>query len=127
MWPSVMAPCCQPCTCGAAAACFAHTLLMIEATISTKSRRKTCLQSMHCDKERCRRHIAGSVVMNRDGGAGPVDEHLLAGSVVLPEHDILISAPSPVKFAKTAVAVAVRMRLAILLPQELQSDMFVGL
>ena len=81
----------------------------------------------HRDKERSLRHIAGSVVMNRDGWSSPIDEHLLAGFVVLPEDDILISAPSPIQFAETAVAVAVRMSLAILFPQQLQGDMFVGL
>ena len=46
MWRPAMAPCCQPSTYGAAAVCFAHTLLMIEATISTRSLRKTCRRSM---------------------------------------------------------------------------------
>ena len=43
----------------------------------------------------------------------------------LPEDDILIPAPSPIQFAKTAVSVAARLSLAVLFPQQLQGDMFV--
>ena len=46
MWPPATASCCPPCTYGADVVCFAHTLLMIAATISTKSLRKTCQRSM---------------------------------------------------------------------------------
>ena len=45
-WQPAMASCCQPCTSGAGAVCFAHIPSTTAATISKKSRRKTCPRSM---------------------------------------------------------------------------------
>ncbi len=79
----------------------------------------------HGDEERSRRDIAGLAIVDRHRGAGPVDEHLLAGLCVLPEHDVVIPVPPLIQLAETAVAVAVRLRFAILFPEQLQGHMFV--
>ena len=63
----------------------------------------------HGDEQRSGRGLAGFAVVNRDRWSGPVDEHLLAGSVVLPQHDILIPVPALIQLAEAAVAVAVRL------------------
>ena len=81
----------------------------------------------HGDEHRCRCGLAGFAVMNRHGVAGPVDERLLARLVVLPEHDILIPVPSLIQLTEPAVAIAVRMSFAILLPEQLQRQMLVCL
>ena len=58
---------------------------------------------------------------------GVIDEHLLAGAVLLPQHQVEFLQPPPVEIAEAAVAVAVRVGLAVLLPEQLQGDVFVGL
>ena len=46
------------------------------------------------DKQRGRRDLAGTLVVDRDGVAGPVHEHLLASAMLLAQHHILVSAPA---------------------------------
>src|SRR5262249_6190875 len=71
-----------------------------------------------------RRLSEGAVGMvNRDGGAGPVEEQFLAGTVFLPQDYILLLLPTPVELAEPAVAVAVRMVFTVLLPKQLQSQL----
>src|SRR6476646_3039081 len=65
--------------------------------------------------------------MKRNRWSRPVDEHLLAGLVLLPEHDVLCPAPALVQLAESAVAVSIRLAFAILFPEQLQGDMLVGL
>jgi hypothetical protein len=55
----------------------------------------------HRYEKLCRHHVAGLVVVNRNRRTGPVDEHLLACLVILPERDILI--PPPVRAVLYAV------------------------
>ena len=71
--------------------------------------------------------LAALRVMNRDGGPGVIHEHLLAGAVLLPQHQVELLQPPPIEFAETAVAVALRVVLAALLPDQLQGQVFVGL
>jgi hypothetical protein len=59
-------------------------------------------------------------VDDRHGLAGMIDEHLLAGAMVLTENQIQAFRPLAVEFAETAVAVPVRMLLLVLLPEQLQ-------
>ena len=63
--------------------------------------------------------VAVSVV-DGDGGPGEVDEHLLAGAVVLAHHDVDLLAPFDVAVAELAVAEALWMLFAVLEPQQLQ-------
>ena len=54
-------------------------------------------------------HCTAARVVNRDRGPGVIDEHLLAGAVPLPQHQVEIFQPSPEEIAEAAVAVNVRM------------------
>ena len=60
--------------------------------------------------------------LDRDGCPSVINEELFAGAMLLAENDIELAAPALVEFAEAAVAVAVRMSLDVLLPQQLQSD-----
>jgi len=79
------------------------------------------------DEQRRLPHVAGLAVVDRQGPAGPVDEGFLTRLVFLAQHDIELPAPALVEFAKTAVAVAVRVRVSILLPDQLQGHVPVTL
>ena len=57
--------------------------------------------------------------MDRDRGSRPIDEQLLAGLVLLAQHHILLAAPALVQLAEAAVAIAVRVCLPVLLPEQL--------
>src|SRR5450755_1025277 len=70
---------------------------------------------------------AGLPVMNRDLVAGVVDKHLFARAVLVPQDHIQCPRPVVIPLTKTAIAVAFRVPLPILLPQELQSEIAVGL
>ena len=65
--------------------------------------------------------------MDRDRVAGVVDEQLLAGPMLVTQHDVLPLEPGAVQAAVAAVAVAVRLLLAVLLPEQLQREMLVRL
>src|SRR5262249_41313675 len=47
-----------------------------------------------------------------------------SGAVLLPQDQIELVCPSPIELAEPAVLVAVRIRLLIFLPNQLQGDMF---
>jgi hypothetical protein len=66
-------------------------------------------------------------IVNRNRGPGVVHEHLLAGAVLLPQHQVEFLQPPPVEIAEAAIAIALRVALAPLLPDQLQSQVFVGL
>jgi hypothetical protein len=66
-------------------------------------------------------------IMNRNRGAGVIDEHLLASAVLLPQDQVQLLQPSPVEFAKPAVSIAVRIALAAFLPDQLQCQVLVRL
>ena len=59
-------------------------------------------------------------LVDRDGHPGEVDEELLARSVVLAHDHVDVPAPLSVEVGELAVAEAVRVRLSILDPQELE-------
>ena len=63
--------------------------------------------------------------MNRHRRAGPIDEQLFPGAVLLPQHYILLLFPAPVQHAETAIAVSLGIRLPVLFPQQLQRHMLV--
>jgi hypothetical protein len=56
----------------------------------------------------------------------PIDEHLLAGFVFLPEHHVELGTPALVQLAEARVAIAVRIGLPVFLPQQLQSHVLVA-
>jgi len=53
-------------------------------------------------------------VVEGDGVPGVVDEELLAGLVLLPQHHVQLLPPAPVEFTEPAVGVAVRVGLPVL-------------
>src|ERR1700682_1887356 len=62
--------------------------------------------------------------MDRNRRARPIDEYLLAGFVLLSQHHVELGSPPLVQLAEPRVAVAVRVPLPVLLPQQLQGQMF---
>src|ERR1700693_2903625 len=60
-------------------------------------------------------------VVNRNRRAGPIDKHLLAGLVLLPENHVELRTPPLVQLAESRVAITVRLGLPVFLPQQLQS------
>lgn len=61
---------------------------------------------------------------DRNGGSRSIKEQLLAGLVFLAQHNILLPTPAlvQVQFAETGVAIAIRVGLPILLPEQLLSQ-----
>ena len=62
-----------------------------------------------------------------DGVAGMIDEHFLAGPVILPQHHIQMARPVPILIAEPTVVDAVGLALLVFLPQQLQRDTAIGL
>src|SRR5271166_3508213 len=58
-------------------------------------------------------------VVDRDGGSRPIHEELLAGLVFLAKHYILLAAPALIQFTETRVAIAIRVGLPVLFPEQL--------
>jgi len=56
-------------------------------------------------------------VVYRDRIAGVVDEELLAGAMLVADHDVLSLEPAAVEAAVPAVAVSVRLPRAVFLPE----------
>jgi Kef-type K+ transport system membrane component KefB len=79
------------------------------------------------DKQRSRAHGAALGVVDGKGVAGIIDEELFARLMLVAEDDVQLAAPAAVELAEAAVAVAVGVVLAILLPQQLQRDVTMGL
>jgi len=67
----------------------------------------------HGDEDLCRHHLARRGVMYGNGVAGVVDKQLLAGPVFMSQSDFLCPQPSSVQLTEPAVAVAVRILLAV--------------
>ena len=70
------------------------------------------------DEDLGRADLAGKVVDHLEGGAGIIDEHLLAGHMALTHGRGEPALPGTVEFAEPAVAVAVPMDRAVLFPQQ---------
>ena len=68
---------------------------------------------------------AGVPVIDRNRRACPIDEHLLARLVLLPQHHVELRPPTLVQLAEARVAIAIRVRLPVFFPQQLQSQMTV--
>ena len=74
----------------------------------------------HGDEQLGPPRLAGRCIDHRKRRAGVIDEHALAGDMVLPHRRRQPRLPGAVELAKTAIAVAVRMDGTMLLPQQLQ-------
>jgi hypothetical protein len=61
--------------------------------------------------------LSGRAVDDRERESGPVDEHLLAGPVGLPEHDVEVLLPAAIPLKEAAVLIPVGMIASILLPE----------
>jgi hypothetical protein len=71
-------------------------------------------------------HGLGLAVVDGNGLPGEVDEHLLAGNVVLPQHHVEVTPPGVIQPAKLAVLVTAGMLLQILPVEQLQGDALVS-
>ena len=71
--------------------------------------------------------FAGCRLDDVDGVSGVIDKHLLAGTVILPQHYIQMARPVPILIAEPTVVDAVGLALLVFLPQQLQRDTAVGL
>jgi hypothetical protein len=63
----------------------------------------------HGNEDRGGLRFAALAIIDRNGVTGPIDEHLFAGLVILPEHHIPVSVPPLIEFAEPAVTVAIGM------------------
>src|SRR5579862_2410932 len=72
-------------------------------------------------------HGAGPGIVYRYRRAGVIDEHLLPGAMLLPQHQVELLEPPPVQLAKAAVTIALRIALTLLLPHQLQCQVLVRL
>ncbi len=70
----------------------------------------------HRDEHICRLHFPGAATDHRNRPAGMIDEQLLTGPVVLPQHQIPCLQPIAVALAKPTVLIAVEIRLLVLFP-----------
>src|SRR5271154_4744161 len=66
-------------------------------------------------------------VVDRDGGSRPIDKQFLAGLMFLAEHYILLPSPALKQLAETGIAVAVRVGLPVLLPEQLLGQVLMHL
>ena len=76
----------------------------------------------HRDEDLRRPDLAGAGVDQIDGLAGVIDEHALAGGMGLAHRRRQPALPGAVQLAPAAVAIAVRLALPVLLPQQHQRD-----
>src|SRR5436190_24166580 len=58
-------------------------------------------------------------VVDRDSGSRPIDKQFLAGLVFLAQHHVLLPAPALKQLTETRIAIAVRVGLPVLLPEQL--------
>src|ERR1700736_3318593 len=65
------------------------------------------------DEQRRWPSLAAMPVIDRYRRTGPIDEHLLARLVLLPQHHVEFGAPALVQFAEARVAIAIRARLPV--------------
>src|SRR5438445_9310845 len=77
----------------------------------------------HRDEDLCLAHLAGQPVDDhRYRVAGVVDEQLVATHVGLTHRDRELGFPASVQLAETGIAVALRMALDVLVPEDRQRD-----
>jgi hypothetical protein len=79
-------------------------------------------RAQHRDEDLGIAYLTGRGIDNADLLARVVDEHLVAGHVMLAHHRRQPPLELPIKIAEARVAVAVQMSLAVLLPQHHQAD-----
>ena len=83
--------------------------------------------AQHRHEDGGRPGFAGNRVDDLDGVAGVVDEHLLAGTVILPQHHIQVTRPVPILLAKPTVTDPVGLIFLVFLPEQLQGHAAIGL
>src|SRR5882672_5718479 len=95
--------------------------------VDRSSRESVSAGAENGDKDRGRSYFTRFAVIDRDGVARPIDEHLFPGPVFLPENDILVPIPALVQLAEATVAIAAGLTCAVLLPNQLECQMLVAL
>jgi len=71
--------------------------------------------------------LAVDAVVDGNGGAGVIDEHLFAGAVLLAQGYVPGAVPLPIQIAEATVTVALLPSLSVFLPQQLQRQILVTL
>ena len=71
--------------------------------------------------------FTGCRIDDVDGVAGVIDEHFLAGPVILPQHHIQMARPVAILIAEPTVVDSVGLALLVFLPQQLQRHAAIGL
>ena len=77
-------------------------------------------RTQHGHKEVARRNAAVLGIVDLHRLARPVHEHLLAGNIDLAQHRVQSARPALIQLAEAAVAVTLRLSLAVFLPQQQQ-------
>ena len=72
-------------------------------------------------------HGTTARIVDRDGGSRPIDKQLLAGLVFLTQHHVLLAPPALKQLAETGIALAVRVGLPVLLPEQLLGQVWMHL
>src|ERR1700676_2507542 len=72
-------------------------------------------------------YLTAPRIVNRNRGPGKIDEPLLAGPMLLPQHQVQLLQPAPIQIAESAVTIAFRVALARFLPDQLQRQVLVRL
>src|SRR5579864_9636268 len=72
-------------------------------------------------------YLTAPRIVNRNRGPGIIDEHLLAGTMFLPQHQVQLLQPAPIQIAESAVAITFRVALSRFLPDQLQRQVLVRL
>src|SRR5579883_2329200 len=81
----------------------------------------------HGHEQRGLMYLVALRVVNGHRRAGPIDEQLLSWTMLLTQDEIALLLPAPVKLAELAVSVALGMRGAVLLPEQLPGGVLVPL
>ena len=83
---------------------------------------RVVLRAQHRDEQLGLPDLAGVGVGDRDGLAREVDEHLLAGAVVLPQDEVQAPGVRPVLLGEPGVPEAIGAALPVLGPEQLEGD-----
>ena len=98
----------------------------LRALVRVGAREGVVREAQHGEEEVRLPDLAGLGVCVRQRVAGPVDEQLLAGAVVLAHDHVDAAPPGAVTLGIPGVAVAVRVSLAVLGPEQAQGEVLVS-
>jgi hypothetical protein len=84
---------------------------------------RTCARGRRSDEDLgVEEDLAGAAIHDRNRLPGVVDEQFLAGTMLLPHHQVDLAVPGPVQVAEPAVPIPLRGGALVFLPQQGQGD-----